>query len=51
VEAITAPTLLLNGARLLAADPERDGRIKHFRDGTVIEFENAGHWPAPRPVR
>ena len=23
---------------------ERDGRIKHFRDGKVIEFENAGHW-------
>ena len=43
-EAITCPTLLLNGADSWAGNPERDGRIKHFRDGKVIEFENAGHW-------
>jgi pimeloyl-ACP methyl ester carboxylesterase len=35
---------LLNGADSWAGNPERDGRIKHFRDGTVVEFENAGHW-------
>jgi len=43
-EAITCPTLLLNGTDSWAGNPERDGRIKHFRNGTVIEFENAGHW-------
>ena len=43
--AITAPTLLLYGADSWASNPEKDGRIGHFRPGTqVIEFEKAGHW-------
>ena len=41
----TAPTLLLYGADSWASNPEKDGRIAHFRPGTqVVEFEKAGHW-------
>ena len=43
-EAITCPTLLLYGADSWASNPEKDGRLKHFKTGQVIEFENAGHW-------
>jgi pimeloyl-ACP methyl ester carboxylesterase len=42
--AITCPTLLLYGANSWASNPERDGRLQHFRNAKVIEFENAGHW-------
>ena len=42
--AITAPTLLLYGADSWASNPEGDGRLEHFENARVIEFENAGHW-------
>ena len=42
--AITAPTLLLYGADSWASNPEGDGRLEHFENAKVIEFENAGHW-------
>ena len=42
--AITCPTLLLYGADSWASNPERDGRIRHFNNAKVIEFEKAGHW-------
>lgn len=42
--AISCPTLLLYGADSWASNPERDGRIEHFRHARVVEFENAGHW-------
>ena len=42
--AITAPTLLLYGADSWASNPEGDGRLEHFTNAEVIEFENAGHW-------
>ena len=42
--AITAPTLLLYGADSWASNPEGDGRLDHFNNAEVIEFENAGHW-------
>ena len=42
--AIKCPTLLLYGADSWASNPEKDGRIKHFKTAKVIEFENAGHW-------
>jgi len=41
---ITCPVLLLYGADSWASNPEKDGRIKHFSDARVIEYENAGHW-------
>lgn len=43
-EAISCPTLLLYGANSGASNPEKDGRIVHFRHAQVAEFENAGHW-------
>jgi pimeloyl-ACP methyl ester carboxylesterase len=42
--AITCPTLLLYGADSWASNPERDGRLEHFRTARVVEFEKAGHW-------
>lgn len=42
--AIDCPTLLLYGADSWASNPEKDGRIAHFRHARVVEFENAGHW-------
>lgn len=42
--AITAPTLLLYGADSWASNPQGDGRLAHFANAKVIEFENAGHW-------
>ncbi|WP_394730132.1 alpha/beta fold hydrolase [Altererythrobacter sp. GH1-8] len=42
--AITAPTLLLYGADSWASNPAKDGRIKHFTNAELIEFEQAGHW-------
>jgi len=42
--AITCPTLLLYGADSWASNPEKDGRIAHFSNARVVEFENAGHW-------
>ena len=43
-QAIECPTLLLYGADSWASNPEKDGRIAHFRHARVIEYENAGHW-------
>ncbi|MFN4038828.1 MAG: alpha/beta fold hydrolase, partial [Erythrobacter sp.] len=42
--AITCPTLLLYGTDSWASNPEKDGRIAHFKTAQVIEFEKAGHW-------
>ena len=42
--AISCPTLLLYGAKSWASNPERDGRLAHFRTARVVEIENAGHW-------
>lgn len=42
--AITAPTLLLYGKDSWASSPLGDGRLEHFRNAEVIEFEKAGHW-------
>jgi pimeloyl-ACP methyl ester carboxylesterase len=43
-EAITCPVLLLYGANSWASNPEKDGRVQHWKTARVIEFENAGHW-------
>ena len=42
--AITAPTLLLYGKESWASSPAGDGRLAHFANAQVIEFEHAGHW-------
>lgn len=41
---ITCPTRLLYGADSWASNPEKDGRLAHFKTASVSEFPNAGHW-------
>ncbi|MFC3069096.1 alpha/beta fold hydrolase [Phenylobacterium soli] len=41
---ITAPVLLVRGADSWASDPVIDGRIRHFANARLVNFENAGHW-------
>jgi len=41
---IACPTLLVYGKESWASNPEKDGRIKHFKTAKVVEFDNAGHW-------
>jgi pimeloyl-ACP methyl ester carboxylesterase len=43
-ERITCPTLLVRGTESWASDPSKDGRAKYFKDVTVANIENAGHW-------
>ncbi len=41
---ITCPTLLVRGTESWASDPERDGRLKVFRNARVANVAGAGHW-------
>jgi len=41
---ITCPTLLVYGKESWASNPEKDGRLVHFKTAKVVEFDNAGHW-------
>ena len=41
---IVCPTLLVYGKESWASNPEKDGRIKHFKGARVVEFDRAGHW-------
>lgn len=41
---IGCPALLVHGKQSWASNPQEDGRVKHFRNATVISIENAGHW-------
>ena len=41
---IGCPTLLVYGKESWAANPETDGRLRHFRHARVISFDGAGHW-------
>jgi pimeloyl-ACP methyl ester carboxylesterase len=43
-QAITCPVLLLWGKDSFASSPAADGRLDHFADATLIEYEDAGHW-------
>ena len=43
-ERIACPTLLVYGKESWAANPEQDGRIKHFQDARVVSVAGAGHW-------
>ena len=43
-EAITCPVLLMWGLDSFAKSPASDGRMGHFRDARLIEYEDAGHW-------
>jgi len=41
---ITCPTLLVHGRESWMSNPEKDGRVRLFRNARVISYENAGHW-------
>jgi pimeloyl-ACP methyl ester carboxylesterase len=41
---IACPILFVNGKESWASNPEKDGRIRHFKNAKVVEFEGAGHW-------
>lgn len=41
---ITAPVLLARGTESWASDPVSDGRITHFQNARLVNFEGAGHW-------
>lgn len=43
-QAITCPVLLLRGEDSWASDPEKDGRIRHFRNARLVSLPQAGHW-------
>lgn len=42
--AISCPMKLFYGADSWASNPEKDGRIRHFKTASVVEYEKAGHW-------
>ena len=41
---ITCPTLHIGGTESWHSNPEKDGRVTHFRNARVKWFEGAGHW-------
>lgn len=41
---ITCPVLLMRGEESWASDPIADGRIQHFKNARLVNFEGAGHW-------
>ncbi len=41
---ITCPTMLCYGNDSWASNPVDDGRIEHFKNAIVKNYENAGHW-------
>jgi pimeloyl-ACP methyl ester carboxylesterase len=43
-ERIACPTLLVYGKESWAANPEQDGRLRHFQDARIVSVEGAGHW-------
>lgn len=43
-EAITCPVLFCHGSNSFMPNPAQDGRIRHFRDARLIDYEHASHW-------
>jgi len=41
---ITCPTMLCYGKDSWASNPAEDGRLKHFKNAIVKNYDNAGHW-------
>ena len=48
---IACPTLLVYGKESWASNPEKDGRLEHFKTAKVVEFEQCRPLGAPRPAR
>jgi pimeloyl-ACP methyl ester carboxylesterase len=42
---ITCPVLLAYGRNSWSTNPAEDGRINHFKNASIVTFEDAGHWP------
>ena len=43
-EMVSCPIQFFYGTDSFASNPEKDGRIRHFANADVLEYENAGHW-------
>ena len=43
-EAVTCPVLFLHGSNTFMPNPIVDGRIGHFRNARLIEYDRASHW-------
>ena len=43
-EEIDSPTLLLNATEGFPHRTGQDDTLKHFRRGTLVDIEKAGHW-------
>ncbi len=43
-QAVECPIQFFYGTDSFASNPEKDGRLKHFQNARVIEYEKAGHW-------
>ncbi len=41
---ISCPILLIRGTESWASDPNEDGRAKYFKDVTIANIAEAGHW-------
>lgn len=41
---VTAPVLLVRGAKSWAQNPVTDGRASHFKEFQYVEIQDAGHW-------
>ncbi|MBU9477660.1 alpha/beta fold hydrolase [Burkholderia multivorans] len=41
---ISAPVLLVYGAKSWASNPEQDGRTQHFQNCRTVVISDAGHW-------
>ena len=41
---VECPVQLFYGTESFASNPQRDGRMAHFRDARLLVYEKAGHW-------
>lgn len=44
-QAVACPVLFIQGSESFMPNPAQDGRIGHFRDACLIEYDRASHWP------
>ncbi|HWU02281.1 MAG TPA: alpha/beta hydrolase, partial [Novosphingobium sp.] len=43
-EAVTCPVMLFYGRDSWATSPATDGRLAHFQNARLAEYDGAGHW-------
>jgi len=44
-KAVTCPVLFIHGRESFMPNPAQDGRIGHFQNARLIEYDHASHWP------